>query len=501
MDYKQAKNVREKSFGTLLAEQEGGFGSSLKAALSQKSKARAVGLKEKFDPLNIAKTLTGGSNWAPAMLGKLFNVDKKRIDYFSGVKSKNTANLQSSNSLDSPEVTDCLGYIYKSLKQSAADKRLADEQKRTRLEEDGVEEESRNQEIVKALTARFGKKKDEKEKPYRDEKGRFAKKPTEEIKPTGKTETPSAFKTNPARTATPTRSIGGLGTTAPTAATTAATTGAGVGVFATIGTAAAVGGAAIVTKGLLMPNETVAAVIDKASNLVGVDKSLMYAMAKQESGFNPNAAAKTSSATGLYQFIKGTWKSMVDKYGSKFPILQERGPLDAEANAIAGALFIKENSDFLAKSKIPVNATTIYAAHFLGPGGARTLLTAQPEANASLILPQAAQANKPIFYDKNNNPRTVQQVIDVLFQKVGQYQEKYSDALNNPNNSGNKIYQASNDLKNNKADNNASNDNSVASVNSNNINTQKSQSTSVQIAGNDRPAYINKAQGNAIQRG
>lgn len=289
-------------------------------------------------------------------------------------------------------------------------------------------------------------------------------------------------------------------TTATTAATTAATTGAGVGMTAIIGTAAAVGGAAIVTKGLLMPDETVAKIIDKASNLVGVDKALMYAMAKQESGFNPNAAAKTSSATGLYQFIKGTWKSMVDKYGSKFPILKERGPLDAEANAIAGALFIKENADFLAKSKIPVNATTIYAAHFLGPGGAKTLLTAQPNENASLILPQAAQANKPIFYDKNNNPRTVQQVIDVLFQKVGQYQEKYSAALNSPNNSGDKIYQASNDLKNNKADINDSNDKSVASVNSTNINTQKSQSSPIQVAGNDRPAYLNKAQGNAIQR-
>ena len=52
------------------------------------------------------------------------------------------------------------------------------------------EEETRNQEIVKALTGR-----QKKEKPYRDEKGRFAKRPKEEKeKLTGKTETPSAFK-------------------------------------------------------------------------------------------------------------------------------------------------------------------------------------------------------------------------------------------------------------------------------------------------------------------
>jgi hypothetical protein len=134
MDYRQAKTIREKSFGTLLAEQKGGFGTSLKAALSQKSKARAVGLKEKFDLLNIVKTLTGGSNLAPALLGKLFNMDKKRVDYFSGVKPKSTANLQSSESLNSPEAIESLGYIYKSLKQSAEDKKLANQQKRNRLD-------------------------------------------------------------------------------------------------------------------------------------------------------------------------------------------------------------------------------------------------------------------------------------------------------------------------------------------------------------------------------
>ena len=202
MDYQEAAKLRKKSFGTLLAEQEGGLGSSIKSAISQKTQAKITGIKEKFDPLNIAKTLTGGSNWAPAMLGKLFNADKSRVDYFSGVKNK-TASLSGNDSgtIDSPEATECLGYIYKSLQQSVADKKLAEEQKRARLEEEDSEEETRNQEIIQALTGRV-----KKEKPYRDEKGRFAKKPTEEKpKPivTKPTESPSVFKPNPARTITP----------------------------------------------------------------------------------------------------------------------------------------------------------------------------------------------------------------------------------------------------------------------------------------------------------
>ena len=50
MDYQQAAKTRNKSFGTLLAEQEGGALSSLGAAISQKTKARMMGIKETFDP-------------------------------------------------------------------------------------------------------------------------------------------------------------------------------------------------------------------------------------------------------------------------------------------------------------------------------------------------------------------------------------------------------------------------------------------------------------------
>jgi hypothetical protein len=178
------------------------------------------------------------------------------------------------------------------------------------------------------------------------------------------------------------------------------------------------------------PSETVGQAIDKASELVGVDRSLMYAMAKQESNFNPNAKAGTSSAKGLYQFINATWEEMVKKYGSKYPILVQKGPTDPEASAIAGALYIKENSAILSSAGIPIDGTTIYASHFLGPVGAKNLLTANPNEYAYKILPNAAASNKNIFFNKDKSPRTVREVIDVLYQKVGKYQDSYAKALN-----------------------------------------------------------------------
>lgn len=184
-----------------------------------------------------------------------------------------------------------------------------------------------------------------------------------------------------------------------------------------------------------VPEQTVGSAIKEASNKVGVDESIMLAMAKQESGFNPSAKAGTSSAKGLYQFIDSTWNSMVSRFSKSFPELL-RGPYDALASAVAGALYIKENATFLKKNNIPVTGTNIYASHFLGAGGARTLLTAPPNQIAAEVpgLKAPAAANKNIFFvkGKTDNPRTVEQVIEVLYNKVGKTAEQYKIALGEP---------------------------------------------------------------------
>lgn len=473
MDYEQAEKLRKKSFGTLLAEQEGGLASSLKSAISLKTKAKVTGLKETFDPMNMARAV-GGKTGA-AIYGKVFGRDQKSMERFAGAKKKRNmgGTEQVGDIQHSSSASDVLGLIYRLMIRAEEDKKLQMELDNNKLKEESDEEESRNQELIRALTGRKkAPSRKQKKAEKRKEKKAEKKEVKEEKKPVTKTETKTTSKTTKLETPTPT----GILPSIPTAAKVAT------------------GTAIVGTGGLLMPSQSVASVIDKASEQVGVDRSLMYAMAKQESGFNPNAAAKTSSATGLYQFIKGTWKNMVDKYGSKFPILRERGPEDAEANAIAGALFIKENSEYLAKNKIPINATTIYAAHFLGAGGAKVLLTSDPNKNASEIMPAAAKANQYIFYDKNNNnkPRTVQQVIDVLFQKVGQYQEKYSQALNIPNVTGNKIDMAARenrDLKRTSTD-------SPASIINTTTNVQQTASSSTRTqTGDDKNAYQKKAQG------
>lgn len=224
--------------------------------------------------------------------------------------------------------------------------------------------------------------------------------------------------------------------TAPTSPVTAAVSA----VKSTVQKAVSAGGQATMATGAAVAAgaktgvEKVKDIIVSAAKRVGVNPGIMLAMGQQESSFNPSAQPyikdkKTgerkllSSAKGIFQFINSTWDAMVKKYSAQYPELL-KGAFDPEANALAGALYVKENSEFLKKRGVPITGTSIYATHFLGPGGAAKLFSASKEANASAVMPQAAASNPHIFFDKGR-PKTVQEVIDTLYKKVGSKAEAF----------------------------------------------------------------------------
>ena len=63
---------------------------------------------------------------------------------------------------------------------------------------------------------------------------------------------------------------------------------------------------------------TVAGAIQKAAQATGTGFSYLLATAKIESGFDPQVKAKTSSATGLFQFIEQTWLQTMKQSGAEF---------------------------------------------------------------------------------------------------------------------------------------------------------------------------------------
>jgi outer membrane biosynthesis protein TonB len=87
MNYYDAAKIRKKGFANLMADKLAsgqGIVSSLRETMSDRSKAKSLAMKERFDPMNIAKFLTGGSKLAPAIVGRLMGRSKEDIGYFTG---------------------------------------------------------------------------------------------------------------------------------------------------------------------------------------------------------------------------------------------------------------------------------------------------------------------------------------------------------------------------------------------------------------------------------
>jgi hypothetical protein len=186
--------------------------------------------------------------------------------------------------------------------------------------------------------------------------------------------------------------------------------------------------------------------IQRASSATGVDFTFLMGTAKRESGFNPAAKARTSSASGLFQFVDQTWLSTLKKHGAKYGYARyadlisqgSDGRFRVEgdearkavlglktdphaASLMAGELASDHASYLRGRVGRDPTAGELYAAHFLGPSGSARLIqaaTASPGASAAAMFPDAAQANKSIFY-KEGRAATVGEVYANLTKTGG----------------------------------------------------------------------------------
>src|SRR5579883_2443343 len=88
--------------------------------------------------------------------------------------------------------------------------------------------------------------------------------------------------------------------------------------------------------------------IRQASRATHIDFAYLMAQASQESGFQADAKAKTSSATGLYQFIDSTWLDMVRLHGAQYGI----GDLAAQVREDASGRSVVADPRFAPPSPI-----------------------------------------------------------------------------------------------------------------------------------------------------
>jgi len=174
MDYEKAAGIRKKGLAGLITENlvEGqGLGSSFGSAISDRTKATFTGIQEKFDPLNIVKTLTGGSNLAAAVVGRLTGRNKSSLKYFAGNKkpSPRGVNFETGESLSDP-VMETLGLIYEELKLAEEDRKLINQTQKSQEQDREKEENKRNEALIEAISARRKMKETPKEKAQKKKK-------------------------------------------------------------------------------------------------------------------------------------------------------------------------------------------------------------------------------------------------------------------------------------------------------------------------------------------
>jgi hypothetical protein len=199
---------------------------------------------------------------------------------------------------------------------------------------------------------------------------------------------------------------------------------------------------ATATAGVDSTRAQIAGAIKQAANTIGASFEYLLATAKMESNFNPKAGASTSSARGLFQFIDQTWLGTVKEAGTqlgygKYADAITKSPSgtysvsnpaartaimklrDDPAASSAMAAVLAQSNSFKLTGKIGRRPTDgeLYMAHFMGVGGAAKLISNaedNPRASGARLFPNAAAANRSIFYDNTGRARSVSEVYSVL---------------------------------------------------------------------------------------
>jgi hypothetical protein len=191
--------------------------------------------------------------------------------------------------------------------------------------------------------------------------------------------------------------------------------------------------------GPVQVKSTIVEHVVKAAKIADMDPALLMAIADKESNFAPKAKARTSSASGLFQFVEATWLKAIRAFGWRHGQVQaaqaiqgdeddlrvppqRRAELlrlrnDPYLSAVLAAEMLKRDGDRISERiGRPLTPGETYLIHFLGPDDAERFMKKmeeQPKASAAALLPKPAKANKPIFYERQGRRMTARSVREV----------------------------------------------------------------------------------------
>jgi hypothetical protein len=197
------------------------------------------------------------------------------------------------------------------------------------------------------------------------------------------------------------------------------------------------------------PGDTkaVVAALKNAAAETGSDFSYLLGTAMRESSLKTNAQSATSSAGGLFQFVDQTWLGLIKNHGAKYGLgsmaqainVTADGRYHADNDADRGKILsLKKDPQISALMAGEYTRSTqgtmeanlgrqdsggeLYAAHFLGADGACKLIrgtVATPNASAAQLFPDAASANRDVFFHADGSAKNLREVYDWAMREPG----------------------------------------------------------------------------------
>jgi hypothetical protein len=193
--------------------------------------------------------------------------------------------------------------------------------------------------------------------------------------------------------------------------------------------------------------QAVLAALKNAAAATGSDFNYLLGTAMRESSLKPDARSSTSSAAGLFQFVDQTWMGLVKAHGAQYGLSNladaiaksADGRYHADASSKQAIMSLRADPQVSALMAGEYAKTTqnqmrttlgrevcggeLYAAHFLGPDAACKLIRLAgntPEASAAAQFPEAAHANRSVFYRPDGQAKSVREVYDWAVRQPGE---------------------------------------------------------------------------------
>jgi hypothetical protein len=192
--------------------------------------------------------------------------------------------------------------------------------------------------------------------------------------------------------------------------------------------------------GTMASRNAILAALHQASAATGSDFNYLLDTAMRESGLKSVAKSTASSASGLFQFVEQTWLGLIKEHGAQFGLGSyanaiskgSDGHLSVDNSADRSAILALRNDprvaalmegEYANASRSRLESTLgrnvcsgeLYAAHFLGPEAACRLIKlseSEPQHSAPACFPQAANANRSVFYHADGSPKSVREVYE-----------------------------------------------------------------------------------------